>query len=80
MTKIPRRIDYSKKFVGMGGVFPTYKQKNDHAHSRIETWECSICGNDVHYLSEGGTIRRPGSSLTHDCNPPRLHSQTSINK
>jgi hypothetical protein len=80
MTKIPRRIDYSKKFVGMGGVFPTYKPANDHAFNRISEWKCSICNNTVYHLSDYQGITRHSRGITHDCKHVELHSQTSINK
>ena len=79
MTKTPRRIDYSKKFVGMGGVFPTYKEINDHALNRIETWKCSICNNDVYFLSNYKGITRHPSGITHDCKHVKL-LQNPINK
>ena len=61
MTKPYSKLKY------LNNIYPKYKPKNEHAINRIETWKCSICGNDVHYLSNNGNIRRPGSSLTHDC-------------
>lgn len=71
MTKPYSKLKY------LNNIYPKYKPKNEHAINRIETWKCSICGNDVHYISSGN-IRRPGrSSLTSNCTHERLLNPTN---